>query len=283
MKQLMLCLITLMVVTGTLCAQPYQPVLQNISGWNILVEIPDFYQNDSLRTAQDTMVNGVAGKVVYLDQHTTPAGYISEDTLAGKLWYNGDLIMDLSLAAGDSFLLKFTLEPDIYTPVDSVYFVNGRKRIRFAQEFDIAGKLEKLTFIEGVGPNRGLMYQKPPASWQRSYLLCKYSDGIQVYANTDFNGVCRFFWQGMEERVSAHTWSLAPNPFTGVAEFNIQGLREPNYNLQVFNAYGQLVLDQQNLTTTSTTIDGSALAMGLYFFRASHDGKQIASGKFIRN
>jgi hypothetical protein len=70
-----------------------------------------------------------------------------------------------------------------------VYFLGGRKHIRFDFNSPFIFATHKLTFIEGVGTNFGLWYQ-PFAFNLFPILLCKFRDNVQEYANTFFNGSC---------------------------------------------------------------------------------------------
>lgn len=115
---------------------------------------------------------------------TNYVGKIREDAINGKIWYcdifnsSEKLIMDMALEIGDTF----EIIPGIGSEVDSVFYNEGRKTIRFNLQtiWD-----EPVMFIEGVGPNIGVFY--PADDFDRHYAACKYDMDNLVYVNNNNN------------------------------------------------------------------------------------------------
>jgi hypothetical protein len=103
---------------------------------------------------------------------------VREDTISGKLWYvltypetEEKLMMDLTLDVGDTF--DFTGRSGT---VDSVYFLDDGRKIII---FDLLVLGENVRFIEGVGPNTGVI---PHFAY---YVTCKYDNDELVYMNSN--------------------------------------------------------------------------------------------------
>ncbi len=141
--------------------------------------------------------------------------YLREDTVSGKVYmqiFNYSppfdpsrdvLIMDLNLQVGDTFSLhsdyyfisqSISMEcPNII--VDSVFYENGRKVVRTNCNplhciVSIFDPYTPLSFIEGVGPNRGPFYwlaQYYHDAGKASLLLCFYKDDTLSYMNPLYN------------------------------------------------------------------------------------------------
>jgi hypothetical protein len=73
---------------------------------------------------------------------------------------------------------------DSVAVVDSVFEKNGRKHIRLDYELQIRENYEQLLFIEGIGPNAGLLYQVKSLTDNSPFsqiLLCVSQDALRVY------------------------------------------------------------------------------------------------------
>lgn len=74
---------------------------------------------------------------------------------------------------------------------------------------------------------------------------------------------------------------VSPNPFVNEVKFELKNFTADNYNLQVFNQEGKLVLNKT--LRDSEVVDFSELPCGQYFYRLSDEKKPvIASGKLMK-
>lgn len=84
---------------------------------------------------------------------------------------------------------------------------------------------------------------------------------------------------GINEYNSTQLIEVYPNSSSGI--FNIEQLVENNaLSISVYDAFGQEILNQQ-LTTTSSIIDLSENAAGVYFYRVVGSDLKSATGKMI--
>jgi len=192
------------------------------------------------------------------------------------------LIMDLNLQVGDTFSLhsdyyfisqSISMEcPNII--VDSVFYENGRKVVRTNCNplhciVSIFDPYTPLSFIEGVGPNRGPFYwlaQYYHDAGKASLLLCFYKDDTLSYMNPLYN-TCDTF----PDLVSIHDQYLNgidifPNPI----EDNLLNISfDGTFSGLIFlyNALGSKVysIDLSNVHTHQ--IKMMYFSKGIYFLK----------------
>lgn len=272
-------------------AQDYESILGTSStSWNIARTVPDEVLTDSIFTTGETSIGNHTYQSVGHANYTY--GHIREDIQTGKVWFYSAtsnteyLIMDLSLAVGDPFVLNIPgTEQDSTVLVESVYFdVNGKKHITL--DFDLYMANEKLTFIEGVGPNAGILFLEQD-SWDYfaetvTYLLCAHKDEVQTFSNTTYDGDCNLDDLGTGiDRSQDIPWSLYPDPFEDFATLSFESLKGKNVSLIICDITGKPVKTVENITEGQTSIQRNNLPQGLYFFKLQTEGKQVASGKMV--
>ena len=159
------------------------------------------------------------------------------------------LIMDLSLTVGDTFHTKGLYGEDVEIIVDSVYYEQGLKHVRFDRTqwtTDPLMQPVKSCFIEGFGPNWGF----DPSEENALLLVCKHEDGELFYSLQDttvfkdctFRIPCHGDGIKPEAKPSVHIY---PNPSNGL--FHIVSDYEVS-NITVYNSLGQLVKIEPNMT-----------------------------------
>ena len=95
---------------------------------------------------------------------------------------------------------------------------------------------------------------------------------------SSFNG-CVDYYGKINEYNSAQLIKVYPNSSSGI--FNIEQLVENNaLSISVYDAFGQVILNQQ-LTSTSSIIDLSENAAGVYLYRVVGSDLKSATGKMI--
>ncbi len=174
---------------------------------------------DTLTAENDTIIDDVTYRIISSsDPHHTI--YLHEDLEEGRWSYFTDaepterLLMDLSLNVGDTIYVEgaWLAEPGYYQ-VDSVYDKDERKHVQVNLPLHYADD-EKLTFIEGVGPNTGLSYQEPTTGRMNPYLLCYWKDDIQEFFNIYYDGECSIssFSHIDEPDQPSISFNIIPNP-----------------------------------------------------------------------
>ncbi|MCU0423619.1 MAG: T9SS type A sorting domain-containing protein [Bacteroidia bacterium] len=286
-------LLFLLLIRLNIWAQPYTSIFgDTLTTWNLGSEIFDSYRIMELKSNADTMVgNHLYKKVVYQNSFE-PIGFLREDLSTGKVWFltafnqTEHLVMDLDLMLGDSFKINSDLTEVIYVKVDSVYYINNKKHIRFNSNIGLGGKQEKLVFIEGVGSNAGFTFQEKmlSLSHQRNILLCAFKDSTAVFKNTLFNGDCSPLF-GSVKAINANTikWTLFPNPFNQTARFSIDNPGLKKFKLLITDQLGKTYQWYENSDVNYVIINKNDLSEGIYYFNLISDNIVIASGKFIIN
>ena len=206
--------VLLAIANNTNAQSSYQSFLNGDSiQWYMVDDVLDagesgliFYVTDT-HTVDNTLCKTLSCKQVWYDRNgnlqyfqTSSIGYLSEDTITGRLWLYfrknntliKKLIVDMSLDIGDTFVLPLfhdnygddwdTLK---YT-VDSIAYVNGKKHIFMSDKrYDVF--LLSNDFIEGVGSSLFMFfpieaYNMMELDWHYRFLLCFYRDGVKEYS-----------------------------------------------------------------------------------------------------
>ena len=211
------------------------------------------------------------------------------------------LITDLSLDVGDT--LNTDSWHDVFIPgnpqiptivVDSVYYWSGRKHLRtnFINRFIDYCDLhyDTLTFIEGVGPNKGIpyivhatipsgylnphCYYSYDSCWKVTPMInCFWRDTTEEYHREwvyvgfgeywYLNGPCYFDQRGFEEFdiVKENMPNIAPNPTYG--ELAVSNIPSGKCKVSIFDLYGR---ERYSAFTESDTIyiDMQKLQAGVY-------------------
>ncbi len=212
----------LFAVANNLQAQSYQSIFGSTqTSWNIKHEQLFGDYTDSLTVIGDTLINSITYKTLNYFSYfsSTPSlmtvkGFLREDTLTGKAWYKSSvdtverLLMNLSLSIGDTFQL-FNIGGGLYFPVDSVYFLLGKKYVRLNYLFNN----EKVLMIEGTGTNLGIRYTEYQYPGVNPYLLCQHKDFFPEYVNQNgpWANTCNVI-TGIGETESSNQLKVFPNP-----------------------------------------------------------------------
>ena len=85
---------------------------------------------------------------------------------------------------------------------------------------------------------------------------------------------------GIAEHKELNTIELFPNPFSHHTTLQIDNLLK-NATLTVYNLYGQIVKQMQNISGQTITLQRNDLPSGLYFISLTQDNKIIASDKLL--
>ncbi len=228
--------------------QNYQSICgQDSTIWTVLEEIIDGAMTAKYQTKNgvDSILNGYTYKKVFNNYQTR--GLLREDTVDGKAWYYSfftqteNIFMDLSLQLNDTFMIYSPWVSNIPIVVDSVYFINGLKHIRF--DFNLFGYVRKFEFIEGLGTNAGIAYQGQTQGWNyiSEYLLCKYTDSTKVYENIDYNGMCYVQLVGINEYLNESSTVAFPNPVKRNELLTIRNDMDPVQSIRLRDIFGNSI------------------------------------------
>lgn len=284
MKTPILIFLTLCLSCSRIHAQPYQSLFgQHNTYWIQKWENLPGAVRDSFYVEKDTTYNGLEYKKIRAGSHEYSGALMREDTVTGKVWYKPlhdldtppydsedtaeKLAFDFNLDVGDAFDLRgCTFYNDSAIVVDSVYFKNGRKHIRFDMKPYYAE--EPFEMIEGVGSNFGISYKHYCDLLLNPYVICAYKDDTVTYRNKYYDGNCdvRFGDIGIFESKKSDI-KIYPNPVIDIlyVECPNSGL----VNLQVYNANGILMISNLYTDTNSTEVDFRDLSPGLYWLKLS--------------
>jgi len=249
-------------------AQPYQPVIESDStSWDIAhhelfgIAMEKLYTNAYPDSSYSKLY------LIGLYPDTNYVGKVREDTNTGKIWYcdiyNNEeiLIMNLDLYVGDTF----EIEPGIWSTVDSIFYQEEKKTIRFNLQTSWD---EPVMFIEGVGPNISLFY--PVDTYDYHYAACKYDQDNLVYVNNNinFNG-CEPKPVGIKDNLENSKIQIYPNPASNVLYLKLPEAWQDNTLLQLYNITGK-VIRLEVLSGTDHTISLLNLLSGLYLITINH-------------
>ncbi len=201
-------------------------------------------------------------------------GKVREDAISGKLWYidiygnDEKIIMDMDLIVGDTFQIK----PNHYSTVDSVYYKNNRKIIRFDLEtrWD-----EAVKFIEGVGPNISITY--PLDDYDGFYVSCKYNTDSLIYINSNPNFIdCEPDLSAINEISFREEIIIYPNPFTETLNIKLENCLKNYTGKLQFNLYNSMGFRIKNgIMPKSKSIELSDLKSGFYYIHLLSDNEII--------
>lgn len=242
--------------------ESYQPVIHiDSTSWNIAHQ--ELFGTDMTNLITKTQLDSVYSKLYIYDgtPYTKYMGKVREDTNSGKIWYvsmysnDEKLIMDMGLSVGDTFQISNT-----WSSVDSVFFQDGRKIIRFnlQTKWD-----EAVTFIEGVGPNISLIYALDP-DYDFFYATCKYNADILVYVNNNINFIgCMPDPTGLPNISKNEDVNMYPNPTRSELQIELPDQSSPNSVFILRDISGQ-ILKQNTLIGYKHTIPLSNINQGIY-------------------
>jgi len=281
------CLLTLVVEYSF--SQAYTPMLNN-SSWNIIetngtqeinrVINPgiDYYLNSSTySTFIDPTISGRNNEVC-----------LREDTSTRKVYriIDGEdhLLYDFSLQVGDSILL----DNGKYYKVSSITNINviGGTRRRFNlihYTGNVAGYSE--AWIEGVGS-----YKHPLAPFYtlgsdpEYRISCSAQNEINIYNWGIERGTspsdCSMLLNQNNLNDLGQDLIFSPNPFKSELLITTT-LNFENTTLKLFNSYGQLVKEINNIHGQNIIIKRENLNSGIYLNQLIENGKLISINKII--
>lgn len=274
------------IVMIQLKAQPYESIFgESSTSWNIYEEIADAGRTDSIYITSDTSFNGFNYKY-FTDTYEYKRGYLREDTLTGKVWFysiNAEvefLAMDMNLSIADTFFVNPYAGSEFYAIVDSVFIQDGRKYIHF--NYPLLYAEDSLEFIEGVGPNAGLIFQETDSYAVYSHLLCAQKDHIETYQNSIYEGICMYNWTAIKTVLQQPlVCRVYPDPFSDRATISFNNPQKNVFTCFIYNSAMQLMSVSADIIDDHLIIERNDLFPGLYFISLFNAKGSRISGTFI--
>lgn len=258
--------------------------------WNsILFGACDAVTTSPITVIGDSTFRGHNYKIVnQFSIFDTSHGFLREDTLTGKVWFYNKtiskefLVADLSLNKTDSFKIFTPNLDSSFIFVDTIYFDNGKKHIRFSNSYiQICAPEEVFEFIEGTGTNAGLFYNTEwNGNFINSYLLCHEKDGEKVYGNNLFNDSCFIQSLDVNDVQIFNELEVFPNPSSDYVTFRIKDNINGKYELKIYNSNAQLThsVSTQNNEIKISFNDKSTC---INYFILMSNSKILKTGKIL--
>lgn len=288
MKKLILLFILFDIANAT--KQSFSQVYKSLYGnsttvWNTDLGYCDSECTDSVSITGDTVIGIVSYKKIHGNDINNGLGFLRQDTVLGKAWFrntfnnNEYLVMDLSLSVADTFVIYDFFDPPYTIYVDSVYFKNGLKHVRFNYWISMCGQIEKLTFIEGSGTNSGIAYL-PTAGGSGAlnyYLLCHFKDGIRACGNVFYNDACFVCYVGVNEIRNNLSFFISPNPSSGIFTLSSS---EKISSIEITDVLGNCIL-KSTIKNQKSEINLSSQPKGIYFLKVQNENANFGVKKII--
>ncbi|MGN6567482.1 MAG: T9SS type A sorting domain-containing protein [Flavipsychrobacter sp.] len=151
--------------------------------------------------------------------------------------------------------------------VDSVYYDGtGRKYLRFNSVNPVFN--EKLTFIEGIGSNFGIIYYWYDHLEAKNYLLCARKGDTTDYVNK-YSGSCGMRLAVPEMLNGKVTCKVYPNPFDN--KFSISfSKQQTESKVTIYTPEGKVVFDHNYKNATNIDVQ-IKLPASIYFLSIKSD------------
>ena len=231
---------------------------------------------------------------------------IREDTVYGRLYSTDQIICDMSLTEGDTFVphgYYSDFGPRTFL-VDSVRYYSGRKTICLSlldhQDDYFFGTIYadqhadypfSIRFIEGIGPTYGIIsgneiasfylgpYTQPLTQPYLTLTLCVHKDDSLVYMADERLG-CYQACVGLSEYSPPSIMNLYPNPATQYVMLDLSTGEDMNGSVTITDILGR-VCHQQNAEGSRCRIPVAELPAGMYFL-TYRDRERTVTKKFLK-
>ncbi len=288
-------------ISFDLCAQTYQSLFKNQkTEWNIEyhLDIPPitYLAHDVFEAQADSVVEGRSYHSI-LESEWNSIQLIENDGHS-KVWMYDDmskeeeLVFDLTLELGDTFVVKEWIDSERLFFVDSVYILDSRKRIRLSDGNVVYPRSNNsnnsdvyhLEFIEGIGPNISVLYPLY-GNWgfgDGCFLVCAKQDDVVSYNEVGVQFSCDSIPVGYESSADLKTSliNFYPNPTHGTVRIE-HNFTSNKINLQIFDQQGRLVLEPEfkSIGQGLIEMDATPLQQGIYLCTLFVDEAIVQSDK----
>jgi hypothetical protein len=299
-------LLVLVMAAMTMFSQPYTALPRNNAQW--IVKWDDIHGDEGTHTLKklmyytsgDTTINDTIFTKLK-DNYNSTLGYLFQSKNNERLYFiedygfltfpkrtNSIILMDLNLNVGDTFqnwFLSNSWNAAIVEKIDTIP-VNGqmRKRIVFGNEIMSKGHFEKYSFIEGVGPNAGLLPQQY-LGLIVSMVSCFKENGVTMYPENIEDFGCYMFTSAPSEYQHKNTSipvNISPNPFSNTLTITPHLNTIAPSNLKIINILGQLVYESTLELRQPVELNIDNIPPGTYYAIFSSNNIKIFSAAIIK-
>ncbi|MEX0998330.1 MAG: T9SS type A sorting domain-containing protein [Flavobacteriaceae bacterium] len=277
-------------------SQDYLPMLEEDQIWSVEInyepfgdDFPSYTQVEQVYVEDDIEINGQIYKRVYSNPNTSSCLLREENGIIYKITDQNtmdEVIMyDFTLETGDIFV--FSYENNVYCSYSgdnngleemevvntSIQFIADENRKVIEFENDGYGLSE--VWIEGIGSNRGFdPFNITIDITGLNKLICFTKDNTTYFFNDATD--CGFLHL---PEVFKNKIVLYPNPVTSKSKLQLPEVAKIN-SIKIYNPAGKII-KEENINTTSFTINASQFKSGLYFYQVFSDGLLLKTDKFI--
>lgn len=247
----------------------------------------DFISGDTI--INDTLFIEITREV---GDYIYEIGYLYQDTIEQKVYFTENfeqdlLLYDFNIEVNESFEFYTMSEYSklIVESIDSIE-VNStyRKRINFEGHIPIfvGSFYDKLSFIEGIGSNAGLLPENYLGGIITSYLTCYKEESVMLYPielnelGCDLNTMTLVNVDNFDLR----DIKLFPNPFRNYISIDLSIAYKNHALLKVYDILGKEVYNKKLFETNNIYL--SFLNKGIYLFKLEIDNRELITRTMIK-
>jgi hypothetical protein len=206
-------------------------------------------------------------------------GALRDDSISKKAFFvfqnesNDSLLYDYNLNVGDTIKGCISINDVIVTSVDSI-IIGSHERKKW--NYSSTGFI-----IQGIGTDAGLIDIINTGGGTFSSLICVKDSSSTIFTSGHYSEMgCNLIYEELNEINSVNNVNCYPNPFYTETSLQTNKLFK-NATLTIYNSYGQMVKQIDNLAGQTIIFQRDNLPSGLYFFRLTQDNKIIVTNELV--
>ena len=255
-------------------AQNYPPI-NNSSSWYINSFTWNLNYNFWIIAEKDTVISSlIYTKYIQLGSNN-PATFVRENVNAKKVYrlLNGSdvLMFDFTLHLGDTITLGWGLKY-VVDVEDSINVAFGKRRRLILNHYSGNMIVTYEVWIEGVGNRHHPVIPLFELGPDPCNIICSYQDGITVVTNANCPAQSVL---GIDKDFNRGNLTIFPNPCTSVATIKTENCFT-EARLLLYNSFGQIVKEMENISGETILINRGNLPGGLYFLKIIENNKVLA-------
>jgi hypothetical protein len=271
-------ILTLTTICELIAAQTYPPINNNSSWYVNQIDWTTNY-NFWIISEKDTVVSSLIYTKYIVPGSSSPVALIREDVNNKKVYRNlngSDVLMfNFTLQLTNTITLGNGLNYTVDV-VDSINVAFGNKRRRLILNHHLGSTIvTSEVWIEGVGngyfPVKPFFELWPDPAYS---LVCSYQNGINVVTSGSTNCPTPPVL-GIVEKYNNKSIMVSPNPFSSKATL-VTDKFFINASLVVYNSFGQIVKQMDNISGQTILIHRDNLPNGLYFLKVLENNQVLA-------
>ena len=202
---------------------------------------------------------------------------ITESTLP----FNEDILLfDFDMVTGDTIFLGGDDKMLIIENTDSVQYNDGIYRKRY---FPL-NSYPEFEFIEGIGATTGLFAgirgEFVEGEWCN--LQCFSNEGEYIIGTSVYNCDSIDVVSPVVNIDQNTKFNIYPNPFDQFLQIDFQTVHTGNFQLQIYNSIGHLILNHSISSQESFELDTQQFSKGIYHLSFYKEAKLLGSQKLVK-